>query len=262
MTYRSSRGPARSSVPRNRRSWDAASAKYDHRHAAVLGGDHAMSWGFWRIPEAELGLLGPVRGKSVLELGCGAARWSAALRRRGARPVGLDLSWEQLRRARQLIGTGARGFPLVRAPAEQLPFRDRTFDVVFSDWGALTFADPLRAVPECGRVLRPGGLLVFAAASPFRHVTYDPRTDRQGRRLRQRYFDLHRVEYNPREPVEYSLPYGRWIDLFRRSGLAVERLVETTASGRPRSSYLSRSDQAFARNWPMECLWRLRRTNG
>jgi SAM-dependent methyltransferase len=47
-------------------------------------------------PEEELGLLGDVRGLDVLELGCGTAYWSAWLQRRGARPIGLDLTSAQL----------------------------------------------------------------------------------------------------------------------------------------------------------------------
>ncbi len=219
-----------------------------------------MSWGLWRIPDSELRLLGPVRGKDVLELGCGAARWSEALRRKGARVVGLDLSGAQLRKARQLQAARAARFPLLRSAAERLPLRDRSFDLVFCDWGALTFADPRRAIPEVGRVLRPGGHLVFAAASPFRHVTFGARQDRQLRQLQRRYFDLHRIEYSRREPVEYTLPYGGWIQLFARSGLTVERLVEPSSTGRKRSRYLSKSDHAFARSWPIEALWRVRKT--
>jgi ubiquinone/menaquinone biosynthesis C-methylase UbiE len=218
-----------------------------------------MAWGLWRVPESRVRLLGPLRGRRILELGCGAARWSVALRARGARPVGFDLSGAQLRKARRIVDASRRPFPLVGGSAESLPFRDRSFDTVFCDWGALTFADPLRAVPEAARVLRSGGVLAFAAASPLRHITYDRRTDRQTPRLRRPYHDLHRVEYRRTDPVEYSLPYGGWFDLFHRSGLRVERLLETVPGPRDRSRYLSRSDDRFARQWPIEALWRLRR---
>ncbi|MGA8603835.1 MAG: hypothetical protein WB788_02040, partial [Thermoplasmata archaeon] len=78
-------------IRHNRAVWDRISPWYDRRYAHVLGGASAVSWGLFRIPEGELRLLGPTRGKAVLELGCGAARWSIALARRGARPTGLDL---------------------------------------------------------------------------------------------------------------------------------------------------------------------------
>jgi ubiquinone/menaquinone biosynthesis C-methylase UbiE len=211
----------------------------------------------FRIPEKELRLLGPVRGKRVLELGCGAARWSIGLARIGARPVGLDLSSRQLERARELRRAARVEVPLVRGSAERLPFRSGTFDTVFCDWGAMTFADPNRTVPEAARVLRQRGRLVFATASPFRQVTYDPRRDRQTRRLVRPYFGLHRFEFPGDAAVEFHPPYGVWIDLFRASGLRVERLLELPAARGQRSTYLPRSDSEWARSWPIESIWSL-----
>lgn len=120
---------------RNRALWEATSDDYERRHAGDLDGDKAMTWGLWRIPEAELGVLGEVAGKDVLELGCGAARWSIALARRGARPVGLDLSPRQLAHARRLMREAGVAFPLVEASAEAVPLPDASFDLVFCDWG-------------------------------------------------------------------------------------------------------------------------------
>jgi SAM-dependent methyltransferase len=50
---------------------------------------------------------------------------------------------------------------LVRAPAEQLPFAEGTFDTVVSTLVLCTVSDPARAVSEVVRVLRPGGRLLF-----------------------------------------------------------------------------------------------------
>lgn len=207
------------------------------------------------MPEARTGYLGPVRGRLVLEVGCGAGRWSLGLRRVGARPIGLDLSLNQLRKARAL--SGRRPFPLVRANAETMPFADGAFDLAFCDWGGLTFSDPWRALPECARVLRPGGLLVFATASPIRFIGHDPRTDRQTHRLVRPYFGPRRLDWG--DNVEFQMPYGEWVELFIRSGFTIERLVETRPAPTQTSAYLSRNDNAWARSWPMECVWKLRR---
>lgn len=242
---------------RNRRFWDRQSAEYDRRFAPVLGGRSAMAWGLWRLPESSLHLLDPVRGRVVLELGCGAARWSAALARRGARSVGLDLSEAQLRAARAVTRRARAPVRLLRASAERLPFRAGSVDQVFCDWGALTFADPRRTIPEVARVLRPGGALVFAAASPFRYLAFDRRRDAQVARLTRPYFGMHRLEFG--DSTEFQLPYSGWITLFRDAGLEVERLIETRPSGRARSRYLSLRDNGWGRRWPMECLWKLRK---
>jgi ubiquinone/menaquinone biosynthesis C-methylase UbiE len=247
-------------IRHNRAVWDRVSTWYDRRYRAVLGGRHAAAWGVFRVPESELRLLGTVRGKWVLELGCGAARWSIALARRGARPTGLDLSSSQLAKARELQHRAGVRFPLVRASAERLPFAEAAFDLVFCDWGAMTFSDPTRSVPECARVLRAGGELVFATASPLRHVAFDIPKDRQVRRLVRPYFGIHRVEWGGNDSaVEFHPPYGVWIDLFRRNGLAVERLVETRPAPGQRSTYLSKRDAEWSRSWPLETIWKLRK---
>ena len=92
-----------SHAQKNRAMWEASSDNYDERHVAALSGINAMTWGLLRILETELQILGEVAGKDVLEYGCGAARWSIELARRGARPVGLDLSSRQLSHARRLM---------------------------------------------------------------------------------------------------------------------------------------------------------------
>ncbi len=246
-------------VRHNRAVWDRESVGYDRRFARVLGGASATAWGLFRVPESELVLLGNTRRKSILELGCGAARWSIALARAGARPTGLDLSSVQLAKARELQRESKVRFPLVRASAEHLPFRDGAFDLVFCDWGAMTFADPMRTVPECARVLRRGGGFVFAAASPIRYVTLDLPKDRQSRRLIRPYFGNRRFDVGRPAAVEFTLPYGGWIGLFRRNGLTVERLEETRPARGRRSRYLSRADANWGRSWPLETIWKLRK---
>jgi len=212
-----------------------------------------MAWGLWRVPERELQLLGPVRGRSTLEVGCGAGRWSVALARAGAIPVGLDLSSRQLEKARRVASIARVRVRWVRGDAERLPFRPGAFDIVFADWGAFTFCDPRRAVPEAARVLRPGGRLVFATSSPFRSVVQGRRSDRTDRRLRYPYFSLGEIRY-PGE-VNFQLTYADWIRLFRRVGLRVEELRELSAPPGRRSSYLSRAEERWGRRWPLESIW-------
>jgi len=146
---------------RNREFWDADADDYQAVHAADLDPAHAKAWGVWRIPEADLGLLGDVAGLDVLEYGCGAAQWALALAGDGARVVGLDQSRAQLRHARRLQAERGVAFPLVTASAATTPFRDARFDLVFCDHGAMSFCDPAVTVPEVGRLLRPGGRFVF-----------------------------------------------------------------------------------------------------
>jgi SAM-dependent methyltransferase len=138
------------------------------------------NWGDWSVPESQLRLLPDVAGLDTIELGCGTAYFSGWLARAGARPVALDASARQLELARGLQERHGVGFPLVLADAEQVPYPDRSFDLALSEYGASSWCDPERWVPEAARLLRPGGLLIFLTVSPL--LTLCGAGDRPGRR--------------------------------------------------------------------------------
>ena len=202
-------------------------------------------------------ILGDVEGKDVLEFGCGAAQWSIALAQRGARPVGLDLSERQLEHARRLMTEAGVSFPLVHGSAEAVPLPDASFDIVFCDHGAMTFADPYRTVAEAARLLRTGGLFAFNHQSPIETMCWPPGVETITDRLVLDYFDMHRID--DVDDISFQLPYGRWIALFREYSFTVEDLVEPRPPADATSSYRSAGEVAWARRWPAESIWRLRR---
>jgi SAM-dependent methyltransferase len=240
---------------RNRAHWDRTAAEYQERHGEFIGRAEPR-WGVWQIPESELQVLGDVAGKDVLELGCGAAQWSTLLAQRGARPVGLDNSSAQLDHARRLMAEAGVDFPLVHASAEEVPLPDESFDVVFCDHGAFTFADPYGLVPECRRVLRPGGLLAFSHMSPFAECAVSE-AEMIEPVLHRDYFGMYR--FGKGDPVEFNLPYGEWIRLFREHGLEVEALIEPRPAPDATSTYWEESERDWARRWPSEAIWKVRK---
>lgn len=248
-------------VERNRAVWNEFAEEYQRLNESQIReqaftGD--IAWGLWGLPESRLGVLGDVAEKDVLEFGCGGAQWSMALARRGARPVGLDLSDRQLAHARALMEEADVHLPLVQGSGEQLPFKGETFDVVFADYGAFTFADPFRTVPEAARVLRPGGLLAFTHIAPIYQIATPMDADHATDRLVYDYFGMHDFE-GPDGMVEFNLPYGEWIRLFVQNELTVEDLIETRPGPGAVSTYRDAEDHAWSRRWPSECLWRLRK---
>ena len=244
-------------VVANRRSWNADSDTYQKDHGPQLAASGGLAWGVWQIPECELQVLGEVKGRDILELGCGGAQWSIALAIAGARPVGLDLSERQLAHARRLMTEAGTDFPLVHASAEAVPLPDRSFDIIFCDYGAMTFADPYATVPEAARLLRPGGLFAFCGATPIVEMCYPDDSDSPGDRLLIDYFGMWSLNYEGY--VEFMLPYGAWIRLFRAHGFVVEDLIELRPGPEAISSYRDGSDRDWYRRWPGEQIWKVRR---
>ncbi len=239
----------------NRAFWDADADDYQATHGVLLDAT-PEAWGVWRIPEEQIGALGDVEGADVLEYGCGAAQWSIALARRGARAVGLDQSRAQLKHARRLQRAAAVEFPLVCASATRVPVVDRAYDLVFCDHGAMSFCDPFDTVPEVARLLRPGGRLVFCHATPWIYVTDDPGTGRTSRRLHQSYFGMH-TQVSPDGTADFVLPTGDWVRLFRAAGLVIDDLHELQAPADAVTTY--GWSPKWARRWPAEQVWVVRK---
>jgi SAM-dependent methyltransferase len=243
---------------RNRISWNESADSYQEENGGSLAASGGLAWGVWQIPEADLQILGAVSDKDILEFGCGAAQWSIALAQAGARPVGLDLSDRQLEHARRLMIQAGVDFPLIHASAEAVPLPDASFDIVFCDHGAMTFADPYRTVPEAARLLRPGGLFAFSHGSPILSIAWALDADRAGDRLVSDYFGMH--QFDDGETIDFNLPYGEWIRLFRTNGFLVEDLIEPRPAADAKSTYRDDLERDWSRRWPAESIWRLRRS--
>jgi ubiquinone/menaquinone biosynthesis C-methylase UbiE len=98
--------------------------------------------------------LGPRHGERALDAACGPGIVTAALERAGLLACGVDLTREMLREA------ASRGGRFVQADTGRLPFRESTFDVVVCRNSIHHVTDPLVAIREMTRVLRPGGRLI------------------------------------------------------------------------------------------------------
>ena len=241
----------------NRRFWDRSADEYQERHGPQLN-ERELAWGVWATPEVEVNVFGPVTGQDILELGCGGGQWSIFLARTGAHPVGLDNSRQQLLHARRLMANAHVTFPVVHAAAERIPFADERFDVVFCDHGGMSFADPDLTVAEAARVLRPGGLLAFNMSSPLLFLCWSEWSETVEPKLHKDYFGMRRFEYTD-GLVEYQLPYGEWIRLFRKNGLVVEDLIELRPPKDATTTYEELVPLEWARRWPAENIWKVRK---
>ena len=97
---------------------------------------------------------------SVLDMGCGPGTITAGLARRAGTVVGVDTSAEMVESARRLTAeSGVDNASFQVGSAYELPFDDESFDVVYAHQLLQHLSDPVRALREARRVLRPGGLV-------------------------------------------------------------------------------------------------------
>ncbi len=165
---------ARETARANRGWWDEQAVDYYAEHGGFLGDDDLI-WGPEGWSEEVLGLLGPLAGRDVLEIGGGAAQGGRYAARHGARVVSTDLSAGMLHQARAIDAAHQWSpIPLVQCDAQALPFADACFDLVFTAYGVVPFvADSAAVMREVARVLRPGGRFVYSTTHPFRWVFPD-----------------------------------------------------------------------------------------
>ncbi|MCU1602101.1 MAG: Methyltransferase type 11 [Frankiales bacterium] len=220
---------AQESARANRLWWDLNADDYYAEHGATLG-DVDLLWCPEGLREADARLLGDVSRLHVLEVGCGAAQGGRWLTAQGARVTAFDVSYGQLKKSRELDRRTGVAVTVLQADAQALPFRDASFDLVVSAFGAIPFvSDSAGTMRELARVLRPGGRLVFSATHPVRWVFPDD-PGPGGLTVRQSYFDrTPYVEENSAGQavyVEHHRTIGDRVRDLRQAGFVLDDLVE------------------------------------
>jgi len=243
---------------RNREMWNADAPRWVDM-ARTAWSTRSPYWGMWSVPEEQVHILPDVRGLDVLDLGCGTGYWCAWFARLGAAPTGLDVSERQLDTAREMQQEFGIDFPLVHASAEDPPFENGSFDLVFSEYGAAIWCDPYVWIPRAYRLLRPGGRLIFLGNSVLSMLCAVEDDDAISETLLRPQFGMHRLDWADSDGSNFCLPHGDMLRLLRDTGFEVEALHELRApdgdDAEPRF-FLTRG---WARRWPCEDVWVARR---
>jgi ubiquinone/menaquinone biosynthesis C-methylase UbiE len=171
------------------------------------------------------GAAGIRAGDRVLDVACGTGVLTReAARRAGAeeRVTGLDLS-------PAMLAVAARLNPGIRwqqGSAEALPYPDRTFDAVVSQFGLMFVPDPVLALREMWRVLAPGGRLAVAVwASLDETPAYAAQTALVERLAGRQAGEMLRTPFNLGDP-------NRLAQLCRSAGIAGADVRLTDGVGR------------------------------
>jgi SAM-dependent methyltransferase len=125
---------------------------------------------FAGVTEAALAAAAPRPGESVLDIGCGTGTTLLRLAEAvgsGGRVLGIDISEQQLALARQRIAAaGATQAQVVLDDAAAHDFPPASFDLAFTRFGVMFFADPVAAFGNLRRAMKPGGRLTLAVFRP------------------------------------------------------------------------------------------------
>ena len=112
-------------------------------------------------------LIEPIEADSVvLDVGCGAGLdllVAAGIVGPAGRVCGIDLTEEMVNKAGSNVRqAGYRNIEILQVDSEEIPYRDRTFDIVLSNGVINLSPRKLQLFREIRRVLKPGGRLQFA----------------------------------------------------------------------------------------------------
>jgi ubiquinone/menaquinone biosynthesis C-methylase UbiE len=152
-------------IPLNRDGWNRISASYQAERRISTDDVH---YGPLAPGERELGLLGSVAGRTVIEIGCGGGQNAIALARWGAICTGVDPSQAQLVHAHRLAVEHGVEIQFANGTAENLTaFPDEAFDIALSAYAFDYVADLQQAYAQAWRVLKPGGVFVFCLSHPW-----------------------------------------------------------------------------------------------
>lgn len=190
-----------------------------------------------------------LRGREVLDAGCGPGFYTQWLAERGARVTAFDLNAEFVRRTRERVGEMAR--VLQADLAVPLEFaEDGSFDLVvcvlvlhyLKDWGP--------ALAEFHRVLRPGGRLVFSTHHPFTDLELSATGDYFAVERLEDDWDVGKVEF-------YRRPMSRISRDLCEAGFVMEEIAEPQPVRPPADVEFGAYERAMKA--PMRLLVRARR---
>ena len=225
------------------REWNAIAGAYAREMEAR--GDRCFPDGigerFWEV-------VGEVKGKAILDLGCGQGWLSGELARRGAAVVGIDGAETLVERARELypglafrVGDLSEGIPGMAELGTM-------FDVVVSNMVVMDLPKVDTLFAAAGRVLRPGGMFVFTLPHPcfFMQKSYQDENGKWFKKLTGYLRPQTRRIESFGGHNHYHRPLSAYIRALAEAGLVVFEMYEPEHQARS-----DRVDPEFLRNFPV-----------
>ena len=214
-------------------------------------GDLGDLWHRELIDPPLIALIGEVRGKRLLDLGCGNGYLARRFARAGATVVGVDTSAPVIALAERRESAQPLGIRFHAHDAGRLPMLpDESFDLVYANMSLMDMPDAAGPIRESARVLRPGGRLVASISHPCfdtpnasswlsERKEYTTTVSRRVGRYREPFDDL--VLWRPVDRADfltraYHRPLSWYVRELGGAGLAVTAMEEPAGSAEFRTA--------------------------
>lgn len=176
--------------------------------------------------EKELKLIGNIKGKNILEIGCGGAQCGIAMAKQGAKVIGIDISKEQLNFARDLAEKNNVKINFYQGDIENLKqIKSNSQDLVFTAW-ALHYVENLdKCFKEVYRALKKGGTFILSLPNPISRIIDDKTLE-----LKESYFKIGKKVLTFSDPnkkfVMYNYTISQVINTLIKTGFTIEKMIE------------------------------------
>ncbi len=174
-------------------------------------------------------LLGDVKGKKVLDAGCGSGIYTKILAEKGAKVQGLELSGEMIRLAKEHCKGLSINFK--QGSIDNLPYPDNSFDIIVASLVIHYLKRPEEAFKEFNRVLKKNGILIFSTHHPILE-SYEGIKMKKGKKqiIIGDYFKTGKFYWHIRQSKvnipSYKIGFEKLFNMLYETKLMVEKFKE------------------------------------
>jgi ubiquinone/menaquinone biosynthesis C-methylase UbiE len=174
-------------------------------------------------------LLEDIKGKRILDAGCGSGIYTKILAERGANVQGLEISGEMLRIAKEHCK--GLGITFKQGSIDKLPYPNNSFDIVVASLVIHYLKNPEKAFKEFNRVLKKNGTLIFSTHHPIMEAYKETQMEKRKKQIiiqdyfktGKFYWHIHQSKVNI---PSYLIGFEKLFDMLYKNNFILEKFKE------------------------------------
>jgi len=203
-----------------RRAYDNIASIYDKkRKDEIIYNDYIEK-------PATLSLLKGIKGKKILDLGCGTGALSKILKNRGAIVSGIDISPKMINIAKRNV----KNVEFKIGSFYKIPYKSSSFDIVVASLVMHYASDLNKSFKEVKRVLKRDGVFIFSSDNSVLHITKRMKGKPRNYRVFGDYFKenklyAHWKVFKVRMPYQH-ITFQTWMRVIIKNGFVIEDYID------------------------------------